>query len=118
MSTNEYYLAWAIYIVSSLFVVVFWCWVTSPIKWLTLRLSLRLPALAILLTPIPHAANASLQVPAIASIAFNTISKNYSGMQDGAAILIGAFLGSIVIALLLGLLSHIISLVFRRFGDA
>lgn len=118
MSTNEYYLAWAIYIVSSLFVVMFWCWVTSPIKWLTLRLILRLPALAILLTPLAHVANANLQVPAIASIAFHLLAKDYSAMQEDAVVLIGAILGSIAVALLLSLVGYAVSALFQRLSKA
>jgi len=117
MSENEYLLAWSIYVVASLMVVVFWCWVTSPIKWLTLRLALRLPALVILLMPVKHAANEALQVPAIASIAFNFIAKDYTAVTTNLMVVIGAILGAIVIALLLGFVGHLAGVFFQRFSN-
>lgn len=109
MSSNEYFLAWTIYMVASFFVIIFWCWVTSPLKSLTLRLLLRLPVLAILLTPIPNPADPSLYVPAVAAVAFELISKNAEAMSSDVMALLAAVLVSIMIALLVGLVGKIIA---------
>jgi hypothetical protein len=114
MSSNEYFLAWSIYIGSSFFVLIFWCWVTSPIKSLTLRLLLRLPALAILLTPIQHIADHSLYVPTVAAVAFNLIAKDSTALANDASILIAAVAVSLFVALLLGFLGHILSRFFSN----
>lgn len=103
MSSNEYFLAWTIYMVSSFFVVIFWCWVTSPLKSLMLRLFLRFPVVAILLTPIPHVADPSLYVPVVAAVAFDFIGKNAEALSSDMMTLLAAVLVSFIIALFLGL---------------
>ena len=114
MSSNEYFLAWSIYIGSSFFVLIFWCWVTSSVKSLTLRLLLRLPAVAILLTPITHIADHSLYVPALAAVAFNIIGKDSTALANDASILIAAVMVSLFVALLLGFLGHVVARFFSN----
>jgi hypothetical protein len=109
MTANEYFLAWAIYTGAGFFVIMFWCWLTSPLKSITLRLLLRLPALAILLTPIPHVLDKSLYVPAVAAVAFDIISKDSMATSSDVMILIAAVIASLLLALLLGFIGRMIS---------
>ncbi len=109
MSSNEYFLAWTVYLVSSFFVVMFWCWVTSLFKSLTLRLVLRLPVMAVLLTPIPHLLDPSLYVPAVAAVAFDFIGKNPEAMSSDVMTLLAAVIASLIIALFLGLAGKLIA---------
>jgi hypothetical protein len=109
MSSNEYFLAWTIYMVSSFFVVMFWCWVTSPLKSLVVRLLLRLPIVAILLTPIPHIADPSLYVPVVAAVAFDFIGKNPEALSADVMTLLAAIIVSLIIAVVVGLLGKLIA---------
>jgi hypothetical protein len=118
MSSNEYFLAWTIYIGASFFVLMFWCWITSPVKWVTFRLVLRFPVLALLLAPVSHVANSSLLVPAIASAAFHFIAKDYNAASSDIMVLLGAVLASIAAALALGFIGHLIARLIAKYSPA
>lgn len=114
MSANEYFMAWSIYIGASFFVIMFWFWLTSSFRSLTVRMLLRFPVMTVLLLPIQHNLDPSLYTPAVAAAAFAIISKDSMAMSSDITILIAAVVASLLAALLLGFIGRIVARVFFK----
>jgi putative effector of murein hydrolase LrgA (UPF0299 family) len=108
MSANEYVLVWTVYVISALIVLAFWCWMTSPLKSLTLRLLLRLPALALALTPVHHVLDETLFAPAVAGIAMEFIAGGEMAASSYIMVLLATLISSILLALVLGFIGRLI----------
>ena len=113
MSSNEYFLAWSIYAVASFFVIIFWFWATSIFSSVLMRLLLRLPVMAILLTPIPHVLDPSLYVPVVAAVAFDFISKDSLALSEDLMTLVMAVFLSVVLAFVLVFVGHMFARLLR-----
>ena len=117
MSSNEYFLAWMVYGLSCFFVTIFWFWMTSLFSSMVVKLFLRLPVMALLLTPMPHALDQSLYVPAIAAVAFDFIGKDSLRLSEDIMTLLTGVLASLVLALVLSLLGMLLSRLMREKTD-
>lgn len=107
-------MAWSIYAVASFFVIIFWFWMTSIFSSLVLRLLLRLPVMAILLTPVPHVLDPSLYVPVVAAAAFDFIGKDSLALSEDLMALGAAVIASMLLAILLAGIGGLLARVLRK----
>lgn len=97
LSPTEYYLAWLLYLFASVVALACFWWLTQCIKHKTVRLLLRLPAIAIVFMPAQQASDSSMYSPAIAAAALDFIAHGWEGAQPHVFSLLLAIAFALVI---------------------
>ena len=97
MSSSEYVIVWSIYLASGAVVVGCFWWVTEPIRNETVKWVLRLPIIAVVITPAPQGTDSIQFSPAIAAAALDMIA----GGWEGARLHVVSLLVTIILSLIL-----------------
>ena len=101
MSSAEYYSIWFLYLASSAVAVAGFWWLTQFIKHKTVKLLLRLPVIAIVLTPAQTSDVSFLYAPAIASAALEFIANGWEGARPHVFSVLFAVAFSLLLVLII-----------------